>query len=291
MSTPGSAQQCLERFEFALASNQWSIPLSFRNGLRRRHPGWEDGRRRWSNFAMDDTCIKRSGLRIRWHIEFGSECIDTCLVLAERLMASACQGIELHQLAMNEFVSRVLCQQRCKEGDGPAILMGIAGVGRKSQTCLTLPAAESLTWAERPFGIAVIGQKVTSIELESADQGRLLPGLDQGLECCDIHPYRVRQGEYTILEHQGRLGCTRTKGNIEGVAQSMEGTVKVVGSGSEVDLRPEKLDDLFFQQTALQSQMLEESRSFASRPARCLQNTLPTGHFKTTKQEDADRRR
>src|SRR5712691_631814 len=115
MSTPGSAQQCLERFEFALASNQWSIPLSFRDNLRRRHPGWEDGRRRWSNFAMDDTCIQCSGLGIRWHSKFGSECIDTCLVLAESLMASACQGIELHQLAMNEFVSRVLYQQRRQE--------------------------------------------------------------------------------------------------------------------------------------------------------------------------------
>src|SRR6266704_42532 len=164
-------------------------------------------------------------------------------------------------------------------------------MGRKSQTRLTLPAAESLTGAERPFGIAVIGQKVTSIELESADQGRWIAGLEQGLESCDIHPYRVHQSEYPILEHQSRLGCTRTKGSIEGLAQSMEGTVQVVGSGSRVDLRPEKLDGLFFQQTALQSQTLEESRSLASCPARCLHNTLPTGHFKTTKQEDADKRR
>src|SRR5713226_9544886 len=113
---------------------------------------------------MYDTCIKCSGLRIRWHIQFGSECIDTCLVLAEGLMASACHGIDLHQLAMNEFVSRVLCQQRCKESNSPAIFMSITGQSRESQTCLTLLTAECITRAKRPLSVAVIGQEVTGVE-------------------------------------------------------------------------------------------------------------------------------
>src|SRR5260370_41672317 len=108
---------------------------------------------------------------IRWHIKFGSEGIDTCLVLAEGLVASACQGINVHQLAMDQFVSRVLGQQRCKECNSPAILMSTTSQSRESQTCLTLPAAECVTRAERPLGLAAIWQSVTGVERKSGSQG------------------------------------------------------------------------------------------------------------------------
>src|SRR5260370_30474898 len=107
---------------------------------------------------------------IRWHMKFGSEGIDTCLVLAEGLVASGCQGINVHQLGMDQFVSRVLCQQRCKECNSPAILMSTTSQSRESQTCLTLPAAECITRAERPLSVAGIGQEATGVEMQSGSQ-------------------------------------------------------------------------------------------------------------------------
>src|SRR5262249_12525514 len=56
-SPPGGAEPGMQCLEFALASGQWSISLEFRDRLPRRHPGWQDGRRRWSHLAMYDRCI------------------------------------------------------------------------------------------------------------------------------------------------------------------------------------------------------------------------------------------
>jgi hypothetical protein len=213
---------------------------------------------RWRSGDERRRCFRKSSFpdggdqlarrRLGFGAELPLELRDKLVVLFECLMRAAGLGEETNQCRVRILIDRIIGDQVSERVDGlvelGALLVELGEPPEQGE----VTRAEGCAATIRPVFIQVLWKQTATVSVEGRLRGSRVersPRVPESrLKVVDIDPDELRQTEGDHLPITREKRARGSAGRLETLPSMVECDTEVVGSGSRLELRPERIDQL-----------------------------------------------